>query len=84
MATIILPSSLVPFTRNQTRLEITGKTLFSVFINLIRAYPAIRQELFDVRGDLVKAINLYLNNQSVAPHWENIRVQEEDVISLTK
>lgn len=83
MATIILPLKLIPFAKNQSQLEVAGKTLFSVLINLIRIYPSMREQLFDARGDLVKAMNLYLNDRNVkTKNWQNIPVQQQDVISV--
>lgn len=83
MATLVLSSTLTQYAKNQSRVEIQGKTLFALLINLIQSYPQLRVHLFDIRGDLTKNMNFYLNEETVtAKYWQNIPVQKDDVISI--
>lgn len=83
MATVVLSPVLTPFVENKDKLEVQGKTLFAVLINLIQDYPLLRTLLFDVRGELAKNMNFYLNAETVRnKYWQNIPIKHDDVINI--
>lgn len=83
MTTVVLSSTLTQYTKNQSKLDIAGKTLFAVLINLIQSYPQLRTHLFDVQGELTKNMNFYLNEETItAKYWQNIPIRKDDIISI--
>lgn len=84
MATIVLSSTLTQYARQQSKFEVTGKTLFGVLLNMIQKFPHLRPHLFDIRGDLTRAhFNFYVNEENITTkRWHNIPVKQGDVISI--
>ena len=83
MTTIVLSSTLTEYTKNQSKIDIAGKTLFAVLINLIQSYPQLRMHLFDIQGELTKNMNFYLNEETItAKYWQNIPIRKDDIISI--
>lgn len=83
MAAVILSSILHEYANKQDKLEIKGKTLFAVMIQMIQSYPNLRRQLFDINGELTKSMNFYLNDKNIPEkNWENIPVKASDKISI--
>lgn len=83
MATVVLSPLLTQYVQNQNQLEVQGKTLFAVLINLTQAYPRLRTLLFDIKGELAKNMNFYLNAKTVTiKYWQNIPVRKDDIINI--
>lgn len=83
MAAVVLSSVLHAYVNQQDKLDIQGKTLFTVMIKMIQTYPSLRRQLFDVNGELTKTMNFYLNDKNIPEkNWENIPVKASDKISI--
>lgn len=83
MATIVLSSTLTQYAKDRSKLEISGKNLFAVMLNVIQQYPHLRPHLFDINGDLTRNMNFYLNDKGISPKkWQSIQVEAKDVVSI--
>jgi molybdopterin converting factor small subunit len=49
---ITIPGHLQQFVENNEIVEVEGKTVKECLINLIRKYPAMAPEVFDINGDM--------------------------------
>ena len=67
---IKIPTPLRGLTKGQKAVEVEGKTVSEVLLDLDAKYPGIREKLYD-KKTLRPLFNLYLNN-------EDIRVLHED------
>lgn len=64
MPTIRIPAPLRPYAGNHSSIQVGGTTAGSALDELTRAYPALRQHLFD--GELLRSfVNIYLNEDDI-------------------
>jgi sulfur-carrier protein len=64
MPTIRIPAPLRPYTGNKSSITVAGATAGNVLDELTRAYPELRQHLFE--GDRLRSfVNIYLNEEDI-------------------
>jgi molybdopterin converting factor small subunit len=66
MPTIIIPDSLLKFTRGQKELSFAATSTNVLIAQLKTDYPDLHQVIFDADGQLSGFINCYLNQQRLA------------------
>lgn len=83
MATIQLPQTLVRFSNGDPVFASEAVTLGDALIELMRAYPPLRSQLFDENLRLRVYVNIYLNKESVRlPDDFNAPVTQKSVIRI--
>ncbi len=65
MSTVKFPAVLRANVGGAREVEAPGSTIGEVLDALVAAYPALRDQLFGVDGDLNRFVNVYLNGQDV-------------------
>ena len=65
MATVFIPPVLQQFAGGQAKVEVPGRTLRQVFVNLEEAYPAMREQLV-VDGDIRPGLAVAVDNEITA------------------
>jgi sulfur-carrier protein len=64
MPTIRIPAPLRPYTGNKSSISVAGRTAGNALDELTRAYPDLRQHLFE--GDRLRSfVNIYLNEEDI-------------------
>ena len=64
MPTIRIPAPLRPYAGNHSSVTVAGSTAGSALDELTRAYPDLRQHLFE--GDRLRSfVNVYLNEEDI-------------------
>jgi molybdopterin converting factor small subunit len=65
MPTLRIPAPLRAYTGGKTEIDVEGKTVAEALDSLVAAHPALRQHVFDGRGELRPFVNLFLNSEDV-------------------
>lgn len=83
MAYVIIPYALRGFTRQQSRLEITGNTVGEVLAHLTECYPELRRHLLSEQGQLRKFVNVFVGEEDIR-HLQQAAtpVADRDEISI--
>jgi molybdopterin converting factor small subunit len=59
--------SLLHLTDNQEVVEVNGNTVGQCLEQLVARFPELREWLFDKKGNLVKTIDIFVNQESAYP-----------------
>ena len=70
------------FTEGQTVVAVGGRTVGDCLNDLVRHFPDIRRVLFTRSGDLVRNIDIYVNQKSAYPDELKQPVSDGDKIHL--
>ena len=70
------------FTEGSDAVEVDGNSVGECLEALIRRFPDIRRGLFTRNGDLVRNIDVYINQKSAYPDELKQPVSDGDVIHL--
>ena len=65
MATVILPAPLRPYAAGQKEVSVDGTTVADALSDLTRLHPALRQHVFDERGDLRAFAHLFVDSEEL-------------------
>ncbi|RME92646.1 MAG: MoaD/ThiS family protein [Candidatus Hydrogenedentota bacterium] len=65
MPVIKIPSQLRPQTDGQDSVQVEGSTVGEAVKNLAEKYPALKDRLFDEKGELRRYINIYLGDEDI-------------------
>jgi molybdopterin converting factor small subunit len=65
MATVILPAPLRPYAAGQKEVSVDGTTVADALSDLTRLHPALRQHVFDERGDLRAFVHLFVDSEEL-------------------
>jgi molybdopterin synthase sulfur carrier subunit len=60
-----IPTPLQKYTKNQSEVEVEGKTVQEVIEQLDQSFPGVRERLCDDQGAIRRFINLYLNEEDI-------------------
>jgi molybdopterin/thiamine biosynthesis adenylyltransferase/molybdopterin converting factor small subunit len=63
--TVYIPTSLRRLTGNQARVAIEGANVGEVLARLEEQFPALRGQIRDEKGCVLRHVNVYLNNQEI-------------------
>ncbi len=69
-------------TNGQKEIEVNGSSVGEALNNFVVAYPGMKNELFDKKGDLLHYIEIYLNNESAYPGELERPVKKGDEIRI--
>ena len=61
---IKLPTTLVRYTENQQLAKVSGSTVGECLEHLVKQFPDLEKVLFDKSGQLVRYIDVYVNQES--------------------
>lgn len=83
MASVKLPGLYGYYVNGQTEFEFPGNTVTEVLENVFSAYPTLRKQLFDTKGEKKRHINIFINKVSIK-ELESLdsSVAEKDVITI--
>jgi molybdopterin converting factor small subunit len=65
MTTLRIPSPLRTYTDGQAEVQVRGESVAEAMESLLEQHPALRQHLFNGRGELRPFVNLYVNNEDI-------------------
>ncbi len=82
-AQISLHSSMRPLADGQSTVEVNGDTVGACLSDLIGQFPAMKEKVFDVKGALLRHVEIYVNAESAYPEELKKPVTDGDVISIT-
>ena len=60
-----IPTPLQRYTKNQSEVEVEGRTVQEVIDHLDQSFPGVRERLCDDQGAIRRFINLYLNEEDI-------------------
>lgn len=63
--TVYIPTSLRRLVGNQARVAVEGANVGEVLARLEEQYPALRGQIRDEKGCVLRHVNVYLNNQEI-------------------
>ena len=78
-----LHTMLQQFADGKEEVIVEGKTVGECVNDLIRQYPAVKNELFDRRGRLLGFFDIYVNAVSSYPEELKKAVNDGDEITIT-
>ncbi|OGW17317.1 MAG: molybdopterin synthase sulfur carrier subunit [Nitrospinae bacterium RIFCSPLOWO2_12_FULL_45_22] len=80
---IHIPTPLQPLTNNQAAVEVQGKTIKEVLLELEHQFPEVRKRLYDDNGNLRRFINIYINEEDIRfLNGPDTEVNDNDEISI--
>lgn len=62
---IHLPSSLRKLTQADDKIEVLADRVDQALEQLVRTYPAIKEKVFDEKGDIRRFVNIYVNEEDI-------------------
>ena len=65
MATLHIPTPLRPYIDGKTEVELDVEDVATLLMQLVEAYPAVGQHIYDEGGKLRPYVNLFLNGEDV-------------------
>lgn len=77
-----IPSDFYEFTGDNAVVDVTGKTIGECLQDLVRQYPGIKSELFDINGKLYRHLDIFLNLECF-PDQLNLPVKDGDELIVT-
>ncbi len=81
--TVRLPTVLRPATGGRATVEASGATVGEVFDDLIRQFPALRDQVLGEDGTLHRHLNVFLNDDDVRYLGKlDAKVNDEDTVTL--
>ena len=60
-----IPTPLQRYTKNQSEVEVEGRTVQEVIDHLDQSFPGVRERLCDDQEAIRRFINLYLNEEDI-------------------
>lgn len=83
MATLHIPTPLRPYTEGQMEIEVHGKNIAALLLQLVDEFPAVRTYIFDERDRVRPYVSMFLNGEDV----RNLRgnetlVGEDDIVRI--
>ena len=60
-----IPAPLQTLTQNLGLLEVEGATVVEVLLALEERYPGFHERLYDESGDLLRFVNIYVNEEDI-------------------
>ena len=80
---ILIPTPLRPFTGKQDAVEVDGKTIGELLVNLTTTYAGLKPHLYNEQGKLRSFVNVYLNDEDIRYlEKEKTAVKPGDTISI--
>ncbi len=70
------------YTDGEQVIEVDGDTVGQSLAQLVKKHPAMKQALFDEKGELFGYINVYVNDKSAYPEPLDKPVKDGDGIRL--
>ena len=60
-----IPTPLQKLTNNQAQVTSQGTDVVSLFDELEKAYPGMKERIFDETGSLRRFVNIYINDEDI-------------------
>ena len=60
-----IPTPLQKITQNQTQVAAEGSDIVSLFDELEKQFPGIKERIFDETGSLRRFVNIYINDEDI-------------------
>ncbi len=81
--TVRLPTVLRPATAGRATVDASGATVGEVFDDLIRQFPALRDQVLGEDGRLHRHLNVFLNDDDVRYLGKlDAKVNDDDTVTL--
>ena len=80
--TIKVYAILGKYTDGERVIEVDGTTVGQCLTRLTQKYPAMKEALFDKKGELLDYINVYVNGKRPYPELLDKPVKDGDSITL--
>ncbi len=62
---IEIPSALKQYVKNHDQVEVSGNSIEEALSNLCKDYKELKQNLYDVNGNIRNFINIYINDNDI-------------------
>ena len=80
---ILIPTALRAYVDSLPSVQVEGRTVGELLLNLTERYGQLRQHLYDERGKLRSFVNIYVNDEDCrALQREATPVGTGDVVSI--
>jgi len=78
-----IPAPLRKLTQDQPVVDISGSTVDEVLGNLEKAYPGLKERLYDESGQIRRFINIFVNGEDIRfKDGPKTKVQEGAEVSI--
>ncbi len=78
-----IPTPLQKLTNNKAQVSVEGETVLSLFDNLEKQYPGIKERIFDETGSLRRFVNIYINDEDIRfLQGDKTQLKEGDEVSI--
>ena len=75
-----IPSPLRSYTKQKSELDVHGKTIDELLVNIDRQYPGIRFRMIDEQGRIRQHIKIFINTDEI--HSLTGTIKSADVIHI--
>jgi molybdopterin synthase sulfur carrier subunit len=83
MATVIIPTPLRKFTKNEARLQVKSTDIQGTVQELTLNFPELKKHLLDERGQIRSFVNIFVGNEDIRNLQQgNTLVEENSIISI--
>lgn len=65
MATLHIPTPLRPYTGGKMEIEVHGKNIADLLLQLVDEFPAVRPYIYDEQNHVRPYVNMFLNGEDV-------------------
>ncbi len=84
MASVLIPTPLRKLTNDLSEVSTAGATIGEVLANLERAFPGVKDRLFDEAGEIRRFILVHVNGEDIRfLDGLNTPVADRDEVSIT-
>ena len=81
--TIIIPTPLRSQTGNQESVEVEGKTVKEILVNLLKKHPKLKKHLYSENGELRNFVNVYVKDESIRHlEGEDTKVENGETVTI--
>ncbi len=63
--TVLIPTPLRPYTKDQESVEIEGASIGEVMSNLVETYADLKRHLYTESGQIRNFVNVYLGDEDI-------------------
>ena len=74
--------NFVQFTNNVEVTTVKGRTVRECIDDLIKQFPALKEVMFDNKGNIYRYFDIYINNESSYPDELDKPVKDGDVLHV--
>jgi molybdopterin synthase sulfur carrier subunit len=70
------------YTNGLSEAKVEGSTVGECLDQLVKQFPDIKEELFDINGELLAYVDIYVNHKSAYPEELNKVIKDGDELDI--